>query len=290
MALAAIPQNTEAPSAWIHDNRYEDESVRHSNLLAIHPMKRMILRYFRQFLILTVATGFFFQVQRADAQYSDPDLQKRLEKLTGDKNYPEIANLITSEEASWKANPSISYFQHMWLIGEALISSTNSNSYWLGRSAVWNVLLKPAPNNVGDTRQTAELKRMGLTDAQAITSYVDGLNPNEFAAARHDTFLMLATYAQQLRKDLIPNYHPKFPGATNDPKHDPMELPYRQNRIDNETQDEIKNALRWLSEGQEYYLTEAYSHDPRNDDELKSIFEILDIKKPDRDKVWQNTR
>ena len=55
-------------------------------------------------------------------------------------------------------------------------------------------------------------------------------------------------------------------------------------------QGEDGDAISRLTTDQDYYLMGAYSHDPRDDKELKALLDLLNIQGEDRDKVMRNTR
>ena len=196
-----------------------------------------------------------------------------------------IARLIEAEETLWKKAPSITYFQNMFAIGDVLIGGTNPNMYWLGRKVLWNMLSKPAPNE-DFAPQEYYMYRIELffSDAEDITTYVNNLSPDMFASVRHDTFLMLAEYARQLHATIVPGYRDKYTGGFAD-RHR-----FMQNAIDNQVQSQAKKALSLLATDHTNYLIEAYSHDPRNDQELETLLDILNVQGADRETVMRNTR
>ena len=110
-----------------------------------------------------------------------------------------------------------------------------------------------------------------------------------YAAIRHDMFLMFAQYARQANAVIIPGFHNKFPGATNSAEYAMNKEPYRQNRVDDLVQAMVREELGWLQD-QTRYLIEAYSTEPRNDEELKQLLDILNIQGADRKKVMDDSR
>ncbi len=101
-------------------------------------------------------------------------------------------------------------YRDMFAIGDILTGGTTPQSYWLGRKALWRMLCKSVPSEYGAAQQLYYWK-YALLDlgAEAITPYVDNLNPEMFASVRHDTFLMLqdtrGSFMQRSSRNIIRN-------------------------------------------------------------------------------------
>ena len=203
-----------------------------------------------------------------------PDLHKQVSDLSAQGNYAELAKLIDQQENLWKTAPGMDYFSNMSVFADFLTDAKDTQIYWLGRKVIWNVLLKPAPNTYGAPEavylEKRELLRVG---AETTTFYVDSSSPKMFALIRHDTFLMLSEYARQAHAIIIPGFRRKPVLMSN---------PHTQDAIDIEAQTQAGYVLDWLSTGQDDYLIEAYSREPRDDQELKALLDILNIQGGDR--------
>lgn len=230
---------------------------------------------------------FLLGTYSAYGQIPNLVLAKQVEVLVNHGDHSGIVKLIDSEESAWKTAPSISYFQNMFSIGDVLTDGTTSDIYWLGRKVLWKMLFKPTPNEYL-APQEFYLWRYSIffSDAEKITPYVDNLSPEMFAAVRHDTFLMLSEYVRQLHATIIPGYRDKYTGGVEGRQR------FMQNAIDNEVQRQAKKALSLLaiSNGNIYYLIDAYSHDPRDDNELKALLDILNVQGADRARIMRDTR
>jgi hypothetical protein len=176
----------------------------------------------------------------------------------------------------------------MFSIGDLVIGGSNAKIYWLGRKVIWQMLLKPTPNEFGAAKNVYFLKQILLSEgAEAITPYVVGLSDEEFVAIRHDTFLMLAEYGRQLQEAIIPGYSDKYTAPMNDPvgrEH------FKQNAIDNQVQQQALNARCSLATFDTEYLAVAYSHRPANPQELKQLLDILNVQGSDRDRLIRSTK
>lgn len=232
----------------------------------------------------------FLAAGSACAQVANPVSPKQVQELANQGDYAGLVKLIDAQEAGWQKTPSIGYFQDMWSIADVLTGGTTAQVYWLGRKAIWKMLLKPTPNEHLAPRQFYLWRHtMFFLGAEAITPYVNNLSPEMFAAVRHDTFLMLSEYARQLHATIIPGYRNKFAGAMNDAAERKRLM---QIEIDNEVQSEARAASVSLSDDtvSEQYLIDAYSHDSRDPEELKQLFDILNIRDPEREQVMRATR
>ena len=215
----------------------------------------------------------------AQAQYSNTPLESEVAQLASRGDYASIEKLIEKQERLWKTAPSVSYFRDMRSIGSVLTGSSNAQIYWLGRKVIWDVVLKPAPNEYGAAQAVRLWKEeLFFLDAEDLSPYALSVSREMFASIRHDTFLMLAEYARQANATIIPGYHNR-PASLADRD--------KQNRIDNQVQDQARSAIRWLAEGQDNYLIEAYRRNPRDDQELKQLLDILNIQGAHRDKILE---
>lgn len=239
-------------------------------------------------LFLNVIVLLLFLTGSLHGQNTGPALEKQVRELMNDGDYASFNRLIDSEEALWKKEPSVAYYRDMFAIGDILTGGTTPQSYWLGRKALWRMLCKSVPSEYGAAQQVYYWK-YALLDlgAEAITPYVDNLNPEMFASVRHDTFLMLQEYARQLHATIIPEYHQKYSGAMNDGAERER---FKQNAVDNQIQLQARKALSALTTDHIQYLIDAYSHDPRDDDELRKVLDILDVQGADRERVMRDTR
>jgi len=240
--------------------------------------RKCTFKGFRLFFALLL-----FAVASAYGQYSNPEMENQVRQLVNLGDYDALVKLTDTQETLWKTSPSEAYFRNMRSIGDVLTGATNNRIYWLGRKVVWNMLSKPVPNE----HQAAQAVRLWKKDllsggAESLTPYVVGLSNEEFAVVRHDTFLVLTEYARQLHATIIPTYKYKFAGATNAPEYDPRENPYKQNGIDNEVQTQANNAISDLPIDHVNYLETAYSHEPKDPQELKQILDTLNIQGSDR--------
>jgi len=230
--------------------------------------------------------GFlFFAFISLHGQNSNPVAAKQVQELMHKNDYTTLVALVDSTEASWKKAPSIEYFHDMYFIGDILIGGTTQEIYWLGRKALWNMLLKPTPNEYLSPQQFYQWKyTMFFEGAETITPYVDSLSPEMFASIRHDTFLMLSEYARQLHSTIIAGYRDKYTGGAAERNR------FMQNAIDNEVQRTARRALSSLPTDHIQYLIDAYSHAPKDDAELKALLDILNVQGVDREKVMRDTR
>ena len=248
----------------------------HTNMIAKHPIK-----CFSNIFIIYLITI-------ACAHASNPALVKRVRELSRQDDRANLIKLVDAEEVLWKQAPSMTYFRDMLSVGDVLIGGTSPQIYWLGRVALWNMLLKPVPNEDGAPQRFYENRyEMFVSDAEDITPYVDKLSPDMFESVRHDTFLMLAEYARQMHASIIAGYRDKYSGAANDlaaREH------FMQNRIDNQIQAQVRKAISLLAEDHVDYLIEAYSHEPANEQELKELLDILNVQGADREKVLRDTK
>jgi hypothetical protein len=230
---------------------------------------------------------FLFACNSATAQLPNSFSVKQVQEFTNRGDYTALVELIDSEEASWKAAPKLSYFRDMSAIGEILTGSTNPKIFWLGRKAQWDALFKTTPDEYGVPHEFYFWKgSVLLSNVENITPYEDSLSPEMFALVRHDTFLMLSEYARQLHATITPGYRNKVTGAMSesaDRQH------YMQNAIDNQVQIQARSALSLLATDHVDYLIEAYSHHPRDDEELKTLLDILNVQGADRVKVMRGT-
>jgi hypothetical protein len=209
------------------------------------------------------------------------DLQKQVSELSAKGDYSAIVTLIDQQESDWRARPSTSYFSNMFSIATVVIGETNAEIYWLGRKAIWKALLKPAPNLYGAAQRVRSMKEaMLFAEAENITP-LESLSPEMFTAVRHDTFLMLSEYARQARAAFLPGYHNKPVNGAD---------PHTQNAIDNGIQAHARYAIEWLAQDQDNYLIDAYSHAPKDDEELKQLLDILNIRGAERDRIMRDTR
>jgi hypothetical protein len=150
------------------------------------------------------------------------------------------------------------------------------------------MLLKPTPREYGAPRQFYLWRNtIFFLGAEDITPYVDSLRPEMFAQVRHDTFLMLSEYARQLHLTIIPDYNQKFFGAMNDFAERQRLM---QIEIDNQIQAQARAALSRLATDHLYYLVNAYKHEPRDDDELKTLLDIMNVQGADREHVLRDIR
>jgi hypothetical protein len=215
-------------------------------------------------------------------------LETKVKQSLKNGDFASLNNLINEEEALWKKQPSVAYFHDMFCIGDTLTGGTTAQSYWLGRKALWDMLLKPVPSEFGAAQIVYGWKQTMLKlSAEAITPYVNNLSPDMFAAARHDTFLMLQEYASQLHQTIIPGYRDKYSGAMNDWAEKQR---FKQNAVGNQIQAQARIALANLPTSHVQYLIDAYSHEPRDDKELEALMDILNLKQGDRNNVWRDTR
>ena len=228
---------------------------------------------------------FLLAASSAWTQNLNPVSAKQVQELANHADYSEIDKLIDSHEVIWQKAPNIAYFQNMFAIGEILLGGTTEQSYWLGRKVIWKMLLKPTPNDYIAPQQFYLWRHtMFFLGAEGITPYVESLSPEMFAPVRHDTFLMLSEYARQLHATIIPGYRDKYTGGMAE-RHR-----FMQNAIDNEVQRNARIAISTLPTDHLNYLINAYSHDPRDDEELKQLFDILNIQSADRKRVIDQSR
>jgi hypothetical protein len=223
-------------------------------------------------------------------QNTGPALERQVHEFVNDGDYASLDRLIDSEEALWKKEPSVAYYRDMFAIGGILTGGTTAQSYWLGRKVLWKMLFKSVPSEYGAAQDVYVWKDSLLSlSAEAITPYVNNLSPEMFAVARHDTFLMLQEYARQLHAAIIPGYRDKYSAPMNDWAGRQR---FKQNAVDNQIQVQAGKALVTLATSIAHiqYLIDAYSHDPRDDDELKALLDILNVKGADREKVIRDTR
>jgi hypothetical protein len=238
-------------------------------------------------LFLRILSVFFLATTSGYAQMPNLAMAKQVQAMENARDYSGIEKLIGSEESVWKTAPKIAYFQNMFSIADVLTDGTTPNMYWLGRRVLWQMLSKSAPNEyLSASKFYLWRYSMLFSDAEKITPYVENLSPEMFSAVRHDTFLMLSEYVRQLHSTIIPGYHDKYTGGVEGMSE------HMQSAIDNELQRQSKIAISLLGISNEniYYLIDAYSHDPRNDDELKALLGILNVQDADRAKVMQDTR
>ena len=211
---------------------------------------------------------------------NDAALKQEVQKLVAQDDSKGVEELIGKEETFGSDSEVLPNLNNLASIGFVLVDSTNAKLYWLGRRAFWDVILKPAPNVYLAARLVYPLKRGVLTaGAENEVPYMANVSSDMYAAIRHDTFLMLAEYAQQIHATVIPGYQDQ-PTWTQDPD--------RQRRIDNEVQAEARSAKNWLAKDQNYYLIDAYSTPPRNDQELKELLDILNVQGADREKIMHD--
>lgn len=215
----------------------------------------------------------------AVAQVANDQLEKRVAQFADQGNNAAIASLIDAQETVWKTSQT-EYFHNVYAIARALFPRSNAQEYWLGRKAIWNLLLKPVPNELDAARHVSEWKRAVINDAEAKVYH--HINDEMFVSLRHDTFLMMSEYARQLRATIIPNYRDKWQGAMNDSAEKKRLV---QNRIDNQVQFEARMALRLLAEDGEEYITQAYKHPPRDDEELTQLLDNLAIQGVHRERI-----
>jgi hypothetical protein len=221
------------------------------------------------------------------AQSPNLGLAKQAQELVNRGEYDQLVELVDSRDALWQKSPSMAYFGDMFSLGEVLMGRTTDRIYWLGRKVIWKMLFKPIPNEYLAPRKFYLSRyQMFSEGVEDISAYVDNLSPGKFAAVRHDTFLMLWEYAKQLHQVYDPNYRQKWPGAMNDAAERKKLI---QNEIDNEIQYETRSALSSLATDHVDYLIEAYSHDPRDDEELKMLLDILNVQGAYRAKVVRGT-
>ena len=176
----------------------------------------------------------------------EPGLEKKVNDLSARGDYASIVKLIDQQEREWVASPSVGYFSNMFSIATLIANGeTNARIYWLGRKAMWSLLLKPTPNLYGAAQSVRSVKEAMFFLEAEDTAHIENLSPAMYAPIRHDTFLMLSEYARQVHTTIIPGFHNKFVLGTN---------PHTQNAIDNQVQAEARYALRWLAQNQLSYL------------------------------------
>ena len=245
-------------------------------------------------LIACLVAPFSLASFSVQGQLANDALKNQVGEFADQGSYDAVVKIVEAEENQWKAGPSIDYFRDMSSIGQMLLSKRDARFYWLGRKVVWKILLKPTPNDRFAVNLVTSWKDDLLFSAEDINNAKR--NPEMYAAIRHDTFLMFAEYARQANATIIPGYQNKFPGATFSgfpaPANWPYDMnkePYKQNRIDNLVQTAARNTLEQLKE-QTRYLIEAYSTEPRNDEELRQLLDILNIQGANRKRVMDESR
>jgi hypothetical protein len=218
---------------------------------------------------------------------ANSDFAKMAQGLVSHGDYDALGKLIDSQETEWDNQRYMAYFQNTSVIADILARGTTQRMYWMGRKLMWKMLLKPVPNESHILTEFYISKQEMFLLAAENTASIESLSPEMYAPIRHDTFLMLSEYARQLHATIIPGYHPKFSGAMNDAAERKRLI---QNAIDNQIQQEAGFALSSLATDHINYLINAYSHEPRDDSELKTLLDILNVKNVDREKVMQDTR
>ena len=217
----------------------------------------------------------------AYGQYGDTALENQVDQLAKRGDYVAVLNLIETQKNLAETKLNVYYFLTIGDIADTLTGELDSRFYWLGRQLVWQVLLKPTPNEMNVAQVVRLCKETLLFEAaENMGPYEFNASPEMFASIRHDTFLMLAEYARQVHATIVLGYQDKSVSLAERDK---------QNRIDNQVQAHAREAARWLRENQENYLIVAYSHEPRNDGELKALLDILDIQGGARDRIIQRS-
>lgn len=233
-------------------------------------------------LLACVGATLFLASAVVQASDEANALGSQVFELANQGDFRAIEKIIDAQENQWKSSPNISYFDNIKAISLALVMTGTSNDrrYWLFRTVAWDALLKPAPP-VPASMDSSELWRSDnckediIFAAKGAIPYVVQASPDMYVSIRHDTALMLIEYARQIHAQLIPNYHNKPVAAGNDPDGGPR---LRQNAIDNSVQNELQSASHRLASRKYVYdLITAYSHPPRDDEELKEVIDALGI-------------
>ena len=240
-------------------------------------------------LIAGLLAGCFVFSSFAKANSDIDALRVKVHELSVKRNFPAIETLISAEEEGYKENPDASHLDHLVVIAaEFEGDDPKSPSYWLFRKIAWWTLLAPLPPfSTPDEVRAAFRRKDGIVYDVIGSTSRNALSASGFvdSDARHDAAMLLMSYSNWLKSQIIPNYQNKPVAPFNaGPEAEKSTL---QNSIDNEVQEQLRLSTGTLSRNFGLELAYGYLHVPKNEQEARELVDALGIQGSDRDRILE---
>jgi len=228
-------------------------------------------------IVFIVALVAAFLSPSPDALGAPDAGREKVKELYSQSDWASIAKLIDTEEELYKSAPTVSNFNDLYTVTQQLFSDDTrpqSIPYWLYRKAAWKAILAPLPimHDPMDPRVVLDQKR-GIIDAVLVSSMV--WRGQLDVDRRHDSAMLLMSYASWLKHYIVPEYKEK-PVAPINANPDVRDST-KQNDVDNNTQQELHRALGELSIRYYNDIMALYSKKPRNDEEARELVDSIEM-------------